>query len=102
MHFTETDVKASEDDLFLQAHVHVEGDHTHNFTLTATPLTLEQYLDEPGKYGNSCLSVINTNIDPAEGMYVALSWLYYCIDITANLPEAKKQDKLPEKAGLLV
>ena len=67
MIFAESDVKASEDDLSVQVIVRVEGAHDHNFTLTATPLTVAQYLDEPGKYGNSCLSVISPSIDPAEG-----------------------------------
>ena len=67
MVFAESDVKASEDESSVQAIVRVEGAHDHNFTLTATPLTVAQYLDEPGKYGNSCLSAISPSIDPAEG-----------------------------------
>ena len=68
MYFAEGDAKASEGDSFVQAIVRVEGAHDHNFTLTATPLTVAQYLDEPGKYGNSCLSSISTtSVDPAEG-----------------------------------
>ena len=68
MYFAEADAKASEGDSFVQAIVQVEGAHDHNFTLTATPLTVAQYQDEPGKYGNSCFSIISTTgIDPAEG-----------------------------------
>ena len=66
VHFAEGDAKASEDDLFVLVTVLVKGAHDHNFTLTATPLTVAQYLDEPGKYGNSCLPAITTSIDPAE------------------------------------
>ena len=68
--FTETDAKASEDDLFIQVTVQVKGasdPQRHNFTLIAVPLTVAQYMAEPGKYGNSCHSIITPNIDPAEG-----------------------------------
>jgi hypothetical protein len=69
--FAESDAKASESDSSIEAIVRVEGAHDHNFTLTATPLTVDQYLDQPGKYGNSCRSAITSDIDPAEGEYIS-------------------------------
>ena len=79
MHFAETDAKASEDDLSIQATIWVKGAPDllgHNFTLTATPLTVSQYMAEPGKYRNSCHSVIDTDTDTAEGALILYN-LYY-------------------------
>ena len=74
MHFAETDEKASEDDMFIQATVLVNRAQDlleHNFTLTAVPLTVGQYLAEHSKYGDTCDSIImdatKLKVDPAEG-----------------------------------
>ena len=74
--FAETDAKASEDKLFIQATVLVKGakdlQRKHNFILTVIPLTVGEYLQLPGRYGNSCDSIIMTsNVDPAEGKFLS-------------------------------
>ena len=75
MLFAESDASGSESNAVVTAPVRVEGDNTENLTVIATPLTVAQYQADPGRYRNSCDSIIQDaathNLNPAEGECMA-------------------------------
>ncbi len=67
--FPDTDERVSEDSSPAKIPVRVVGKDGGNFTVIVTPLTLAQYKAQSNSYGSICDSVIDENLDTAEGKF---------------------------------
>lgn len=54
----------------------VDGKDGGNFTLIVTPLTVAQYQEQSDRYKSICDSVINENLDTAEGNLLPVCFCY--------------------------
>ena len=65
--FPDKDERVSEDISQAKIPVQVDGKDGGNFTLIVTPLTVAQYQAQSNQYGSICDSVLDANLDTAEG-----------------------------------